>query len=143
MLSRQNTVVDTVNDASEDDKDTNVENRKTKKCKYFNIGFCKHKSKCRFMHPEQICEEYLEKYKCERKEFSLRHLKNTGAANMEYKCSGCKSSWTEKCHAKEHVIQNMQTFFCLNCEDYMKDKPQIVNEGLTLVDEHWFLRRYL
>ena len=178
-LSKQTIVVERANDTSEDDKDTKVENRKTKKCKYFNRGYCKHKSKCRFIHPEQICEEYLEKYKCERKECSWRHpiickwlssrsgctrgsdctylhvnlvdveqirynnLKNTGAAIMEYKCSGCKSSWTEKCNVKEHVIQNMQTFFCLNCDDYIKDKTQVFNKGWTLVDEHGFLRRDL
>ena len=62
---------------------------------------------------------------------------------MEYKCSGCKSSWTEKCYVKEHVIQNMQTFFCLNCDDYIKDKTQVFNKGWTLVDEHGFLRRDL
>ena len=71
------------------------------------------------------------------------NLKNTGAAIMEYKCSGCKSSWTEKCYVKEHMIQNMQTFFCLNCDDYIKDKTQVFNKGWTLVDEHGFLRRDL
>ena len=72
-----------------------------------------------------------------------KNLNNTGAAIMEYKCSGCKSSWTEKCNVKEHVIQNMQKFFCLNCDDYIKDKTKNFNEGLTLLDVHGFLRRNL
>ena len=29
-----------------------------KKCRYFNRGFCKYKTKCRFVHPKQICQQH-------------------------------------------------------------------------------------
>ena len=36
-----------------------------KKCKYFNTGFCKSRGKCLFLHPESICEDYLDSGKCD------------------------------------------------------------------------------
>ena len=35
-----------------------------KKCRYFNRGYCK-MSKCRYIHPEKICNIYLNSEKCE------------------------------------------------------------------------------
>ena len=38
-----------------------VKNKKIKKCRYYNRGYCKYKSKCRYNHPKEVCKEYLEK----------------------------------------------------------------------------------
>ena len=35
-------------------KNENNEKKKTKICRYFNRGYCKYKSKCRFVHPRNI-----------------------------------------------------------------------------------------
>ena len=36
-----------------------IENKKPRKCKYYNKGHCNYKMKCRFIHPEQICKGHL------------------------------------------------------------------------------------
>jgi hypothetical protein len=48
-------------------KGTERENHK--KCNLYNAGFGKYKfKKCRFVHPETICKEYLKSMKCEIKD---------------------------------------------------------------------------
>jgi hypothetical protein len=38
-----------------------------------SVNICKYKRKFRYIHPEQVCKEYLKKYKCDIKLFSFRH----------------------------------------------------------------------
>ena len=40
-----------------------VEKKERKKCRYFDKGFCKYKKKCRILHPDGICQEYVETQK--------------------------------------------------------------------------------
>ena len=47
-----------------------------KKCRYFNRGYCKYTSKCRFSHPREICQTYLEGYNCNQRECEKRHPKS-------------------------------------------------------------------
>ena len=35
-------------------------NKKAKRCKYFNVGYCKYKDECKFIHPKDICKGYLQ-----------------------------------------------------------------------------------
>ena len=49
-------------------------NKMTKKLRQFNRGFCKYKKKCRFYHPEHICEDYLKSNNCEQKEDILKDV---------------------------------------------------------------------
>ena len=37
-----------------------VKKSKRKKCRFFNRGYCKYESKCRFIHQTEICREHLE-----------------------------------------------------------------------------------
>ena len=50
-----------------------VKNKRTTKCRYFNSGYCKYCDKCRFIHPENICTEYLNTNKWEKKGCADRH----------------------------------------------------------------------
>ena len=46
---------------TDDDRMNHVEKKTVKKCRYFNAGFCKYSKKgCRFLHPKDICKEYLD-----------------------------------------------------------------------------------
>ena len=57
-----------------------------------------------------------------------------------YKCEGCKTLWDSKNHVVEHDIQNKITFFCLNCEDWIRKKENVFVEGWSLFDNDGYLR---
>ena len=42
-----------------------IENKKAKKCRYDNKGFCKFQEKCKFFHSGKICEKYIKEGKCD------------------------------------------------------------------------------
>ena len=53
------------------------ERKMNRKCKFFNVGFCKYKQKdCTFLHPENLCKEYVKNLKCE--------IKNCSDNTQEY-----------------------------------------------------------
>ena len=64
----QKDIDESVNDAGKNEK-------KMKICRYFNRGYCKYKNKCRFVHSQNICEEYLKNEKCGAKVCTDRHPK--------------------------------------------------------------------
>ena len=140
--------------------------RNRKKCRYNNRGYCKYTNKCRFIHPVEICSVYLETQNCDNKECPYRHPqtckwgKVSGGCKrhncdylhsvageviiqdvtVHYKCEGCKHIWENEKHVVEHNILNMKVFFCLNCNDWIKDKLAVFNKGWTLFDKYGHLR---
>ena len=64
-----------------------VKNKRTKKCRYFVRGYCKYCDKCRFIHPKNICTEYLNTNKCEKKECADRH---PNKSKWEETAGGCR-----------------------------------------------------
>ena len=50
--------------------------KNAKRCKYFNVGYCKYKEKCKFTHTQEICKAYFDG-KCDGKGLSCqeRHPK--------------------------------------------------------------------
>ena len=59
---------------------------------------------------------------------------------QEYKCVGCESCWTEKGFTVEYVVANQKVQFCLNCEDWIKDKSKVLDKNWTLFDQAGNLR---
>ena len=59
----------------------------------------------------------------------------------KFKCEGCKYTREEKNCVVEHVIENMQVFFCLNCDDWIQQKANVFNPGWTLFGEEGYLRQ--
>ena len=49
------------------------EKKTTRKCRYFNRGYCKYRERCRFYHSPNICKVYLEKGICRKNSCSDRH----------------------------------------------------------------------
>ena len=88
-----------------------------KKCKFFDTGFCKNRENCAFLHPTEICEEYLDSGKCSNfKGCTERHPRqcrywqkkrcfhnqsclylHSNTLNPEDKNVDKESSWDEKC----------------------------------------------
>ena len=52
----------------------------------------------------------------------------------------CKCIWKDRNCVVEHDIKNIKIFFCLNCEDWVNIKENVLNEGWTLFDEGGNLR---
>ena len=156
------------NDALEKENVDVVSKSKRKKCRYFDRGYCKFTNKCRYSHTEDICNSYRNNQKCAGRDCPYRHPKvckwvtssrgcvrencvylHTGFTEekenvnilCEYKCEGCKSAWKDGKHVIEHIIHNRKTFFCLNCEDWIKYKENVFNAGWSLLDEDGYLRK--
>ena len=148
----------------ENSEDGGISTRK--KCRYFNRGFCKF-TKCRYTHPKGICKTYLKTLKCDQIECTDRHpkvckwIKSSGgcrrqnclylhdshgddscntSVKKQFACVGCKTVWEDKNHVVEHNIKNIQTFFCLNCEDWIKHKVKVFDAGWSLFDQYGYLR---
>ena len=151
-----------LNGAIEKDYVDVVRKPRRKKCRYFDRGFCKFTSKCRYIHPENICNSYRSIQKCDQRDCPNRHpkfckwvkcrqgcfrencaylhteeIENTPC---EFKCVGCKSAWEDGKYVIEHVIDNRKTFFCLNCEDWIQLKEKVYEAGWSLFDEDGNLR---
>ena len=120
-------------------------NKKGRKCRYFNLGYCKHKKNCRFTHIDEVCQNYLED-ECKDRSCPNRHPKackyfksETGCSRGEncafshdlhicgnqrskmFKCVSCKHTWNEQWCVVKHKLNNMELYFCLNCNDWVKD----------------------
>jgi hypothetical protein len=121
------------------------------------------------MHPKDICTDYLKTYKCAKKECADRHPKKckweetaggcrrknecnylhvtiakdaqkTATAIKEFKCVSCSYSWNTTESVVKHTIKGHEVFFCLNCDDWIKDKIAIFDLGWSLFDQDIFLR---
>ena len=57
-----------------------------------------------------------------------------------YNCVGCRCDWTDKSCVIEHVINDHRDYFCLNCEDWVKDKTKVLDKNWTMFDERGNLR---
>ena len=102
--------------------------------------------KCRYFPPEEVCQNYLENPNCNEKKCNRRHPKyckwykkevgcrrsnfkflhvtlahSDGGKNPRketgYKCQGCKSVFSKDTYVVNHAMQNMELWFCLNCDN--------------------------
>ena len=58
-----------------------------------------------------------------------------GQAEEKFKCVGCKSVWTDKDCVVAHWINQKKTYFCLNCDDWLKNKTKVLEPDLSLFDK--------
>ena len=57
-----------------------------------------------------------------------------------FKCVSCKSAWSENKFVVEHTVNQTKVYFCLNCEDWVKDKKRVLDNGWTLFDRDGYLK---
>ena len=62
-------------------------------------------------------------------------------SDQNYQCISCKNIWNDKTCVVTHVIQNTEFNFCLNCDDWVKEKGKIFDQGWSLTDKNGYLRR--
>ena len=148
--------------------------KKFKKCKYYNVGYCKYNEKCRFIHPGKTCQNYLEG-KCNESDCPSRHprackwyqgakgcrrieickyshdtlicgeqkLVEAETMDKEFKCVSCSHTWKESNCVVKHLINNMEVYFCLNCDDWVKYKSKVFDQGWSLFDGEGNLNQYI
>ena len=75
---------------------------------------------------------------CEYLHDATVNIKNT---MEDYKCVGCMNTWNDKTCVKEHIIKNIRTFFCLNCDNWILEKEKVHEQGWSLLDNEGYLRK--
>ena len=121
------------NEASEDDIVQMVNTEKvveiqknyksTNICKFWQSNSCKRNIKCDFLHVTMVSND----------DKNQAHKSN-------YKCVSCKNAWEDASCIVRHIIKGHETFFCLNCEDWVKLKGYVFDKNWTLFDEAGYLR---
>ena len=69
---------------------------------------------------------------------NLREVKRQNP--QEFTCISCKCVWMDRNCVVEHFVQNMKLYFCLNCDDWVRNKTEVLQPGWTLHDEAGNLR---
>ena len=104
--------------------------RHPKVCKYWNTSNngCKRKTECDFLHEDLAKTDVKD------------DIEDKQDA-MKFECVGCKDYWTQKNCVVEHEIKNHVVYFCLNCDEWIRDKTKVLDENWSLKDEWGNLRR--
>ena len=106
--------------------------RHPKTCRYWsgNKSWCARKLNCDFLH--------------------VTLVRDDGKATIEYNvddeefnCVSCKDCWTDKMCVVEHTQNNHMVYFCLNCNDWVKNKSAVLDPNWALLDEGGNLRSNL
>ena len=87
-------------------------------------------------HPKQ-CKLMEASGECNYKRCDYLHKHDI----KKYKCESCKCAWENANHVVEHWIENIKLYFCLNCEDWVQHKSNVLKDGWSLFDEEGLLRR--
>ena len=158
-LSKKDVVTDDRKDTLESiNRGQEGESKSRKICRYYNRGYCKYESECRFFHSSAVCQEHVNSGYCSKKECNERHIKKCkwiesrngcrrtnceylhNKTNDSFKCSSCLDTWKDRTCVKEHLIENRVVYFCLNCDDWIRDKSGVFRQGWTLLDDQGYLR---
>ena len=49
----------------------------------------------------------------------------------EFKCASCKDCWKDKRFVAEHSMNNHVMYFCLDCNDWVKNKSAVLDPNWT------------
>ena len=89
-----------------------------------------HRVDCKYLHGHFANEE------------NHVNLGNAKKQNSEeFECISCKCVWNDRNCVVEHVVQNMKVYFCLNCDDWVQNKTEVLQPGWNLLDEAGYLSR--
>ena len=95
---------------------------KLKKCKFYNRGYCKN-LKCRFFHPEKVCNLYIKDGVCEAQDCDYRHPKPC----RYWRRGNCTRG--QSCAFSQSVNQerNLEQYNCVTCEKESDSKGSSCN----------------
>ena len=107
----------------------------TKKCRYYDKGYCKYASKCRYSHPKEMCRTYKESKRCKDRGCGGRHPR---ACKWFQRDVGCRRLNCDYLHVKIHFAMNenlqkeYKQFKCAGCSDIWEDKNCVIKHQLKL-----------
>ena len=104
--------------------------RHPKVCKFWtkSKSGCIRKTSCDFLHETPTKEDHT-------------HISENKEMEMEsFRCVSCKGNWTNESFVVKNVIINQTVYFCLNCDDCVKDKSKVLNNNWTMFDASGNLR---
>ena len=107
----------------------NCMDRHPKVCKFWSKskGGCKRDTSCDFIHVTLAQND-------ENREYAGEIVK------QEFKCIGCQSSWDDSRCIVRYNINNQIVNFCLNCDDWVRDKSKVFDTNWTMFDDKGNLR---
>ena len=106
--------------------------RHPKTCRYWskNRSGCARKLDCDFLHVTLVHDDG-------------KTIAQNKVNEEEYKCASCKDCWTDKRCVVEHTQNNHVMYFCLNCNDWVRNKSAVLDPNWTLLDRSGNLRSNL
>ena len=64
------------------------------------------------------------------------HESKAGQNEVEsFNCVSCKHAWNEEKFVVRHTVKNIEVYFCLNCEDWVQHKSNVLEKGWSLFDQ--------
>ena len=85
-------------------------------CKWFGgERGCRRKDECSFSHDIII--------------FGIGYINTEQTEIKSYRCVSCHDAWKVSHFVVKHMVRNMEVFFCLNCEDWVRDKSKVLDNG--------------
>lgn len=67
--------------------------------------------------------------------------KITAHKESSFKCEGCRGTFENKEYVVKPIIKSKEMFFCLNCDDWIGNKEEVLKSDWTLFDSNGDLRR--
>ena len=64
-----------------------------------------------------------------------------GSQKSGLKCEGCKSTFESESYVVNHIIKDRPLVFCLNCDDLIQNKEEVLKSDWSLFDANGDLRR--
>ena len=100
---------------------------------------------CSGRHPK-VCKWAQREVGCKRADCDFFHCTLAEQQNVinevgYFKCASCKDVWQDQNCVVKHVVKHRELYFCLNCDDFVDDKAQVLDINWTLVDQLGNLRR--
>jgi hypothetical protein len=102
---------------------------------------------CKERHPK-VCKWFVKEVGCKRENCDFLHV--TLATNddnekahkkSDLKCAGCKSTFESESYVVNHTIKERTLVFCLNCDDWIQNKEEVLKTDWSLFDANGDLRR--
>jgi hypothetical protein len=89
-----------------------------------------------------VCKWTKTETGCRRQDCDFLHLTLVGddgnqkEAHKIYPCMGCKNVYDDKVCVVHYIAENRAFFLCLNCDDWILRKDEILLPGWNLFDKN-------
>ena len=67
-------------------------------------------------------------------ETTVTSSNETAHKQATYKCEGCDGRYPTEDYVVNHDVGNKKLWFCLNCDEWIQDKTNVLNKDWTLFD---------